>query len=496
VAWQARHGTAAVREAARAVWQGITDCYPLDLLVELSGSPAINDDLDSDPLDHEARHAHGLARRVRLVDQLLTEKDPAVLVDRLESLCGLLEDASAQPANPTQLLWQLAKRAPGRGSDLAVVLAQAPDRPLTPALRPLLAALLTVAPTSAAKIASVALDDASVVKARAVASAWAWPPWEWSEPEVRGVFERVMSHDDPVTRAEAADTLRVLAHDDPAAATAAALEARIEALVVAEEVAALLVNELHDRGHPLRDPTAVDRLLSKLAPLPDLSAYWVEELLRRLAQKHLLAVARFLLDRIRLASNQTADAGHVQAVPFEWRAAPDGQRAAELPGAAEALRLVRDAALEPDGAHAWWTPRLFAALADGYDDLALDVLAEFITVGDEEHVLAAAYLLTEAPHRFVLDRAPFVVKLLAVAHGISAECLSRVEGALWGSAFGGVRRRTPGEPDREDAILRDRARELAATLRPGPARAFYRRLAEAAEQEIADDLRRDDERLP
>ncbi len=180
---------------------------------------------------------------------------------------------------------------------------------------------------------------------------------------MRGVFERVVRNDDPITRSTAIGRLRTLAHDDPTMATATALEVRIDSSIVAEEIAALLVSELHDRGHPLRDPVAVNRLLNSLTPLADLGGYWMGELLRRLAQEHLLVVTRFFLDRINLARDQAEDMDRVEAIPFEWKATPKGHRVAELPGATEALQLVRDAMLEPDWAHEWWIPRLFAALA-------------------------------------------------------------------------------------------------------------------------------------
>ncbi len=362
--WQARHGRAAVREAARSVWQVITDRYPLDLLVELSGSPAVNDeDLDANPFDHEAASVRAADRRDRLVDELLTENADAAVLDRLEALCCLLERAGKGPANPAPLLWRLPERAPDRGAELAELLAQGPDRPLTWALRPLLAALVAVAPNRAVEIAHVALNDETIVKGRAVAGAWAWAPWVWSDQEMRGVFERVVRNDDPITRSTAIGRLRTLAHDDPTMATATALEVRIDSSIVAEEIAALLVSELHDRGHPLRDPVAVNRLLNSLTPLADLGGYWMGELLRRLAQEHLLVVTRFFLDRINLARDQAEDMDRVEAIPFEWKATPKGHRVAELPGATEALQLVRDAMLEPDWAHEWWIPRLFAALA-------------------------------------------------------------------------------------------------------------------------------------
>jgi hypothetical protein len=496
VTWQARHGQNAVQLAARWAWQVVTDRYSLDLLVELSGAFALHDeDLDSDPFDHEARHASAAARRDQLIDQLLTEHSPAELLDYLETLCGLFGLAGKGPVNPTPLLWRLGERAPDRAAELAELLAQGTERPLISALRPLLAAVLAAAPARAVEIAQIALDDGSVARARAVAGAWAWPPWPWSSQELRSVFAQVISHEDPVTRTAALGRLRTLAHEDPGAAAAAALDVQIDSSAVAEEVATLLVHDLYDRGYPLPDPAAVNHLLRSLAPLPDLGGYWVGELLRRLAQEHLLAVTRFLLERINLARDEDATTVRVEAVPFQWTAASEGQRVADLPGAAAALRLVRDAALEPDSAHQWWTPKLFAALAGGYGELALQVLREFVDARDEAHVLGAARLLTEAPNRFVLDQVPFVVEVLATAHRLDADCLSQVESALWGSAFGGVRMRTPGEPDPEDTRLRDRARELAMVLPLGPARSFYRRLARDAEANIADDLRRDDERL-
>jgi hypothetical protein len=218
VTWQARHGKNSVHQAARRVWQVVTDRYSLDLLVELSGAFAIHDeDLDGDPFDHEARHASAVDRRDRLIDQLLSEHAPAGLLDHLEALCALLDRAGQGPANPIPLVWRLGER-PQRAAELAEVLAQAPDRPLTSALRPLLAAVLATAPSRAVETAHLALDDGSAVKARAVAGAWAWPPWPWSNQELQSIFDRVLRHDDPGTRATAVDRLRTLAHEDPSAA--------------------------------------------------------------------------------------------------------------------------------------------------------------------------------------------------------------------------------------------------------------------------------------
>lgn len=110
-------------------------------------------------------------------------------------------------------------------------------------------------------------------------------------------------------------------------------------------------------------------------------------------------------------------------------------------------------------------------------------------------MIAAATLLEEAPTTFVLDRAQFVADLLAVARSISSDCLTRVSGALWATAIGGAYSRAAGEPAPRDIQLRDRARSIATTLPPGPARTFYKRLTSNAEQRIADDLRRDAELL-
>jgi hypothetical protein len=496
VAWHARRGQDAVREAARALWQLLTDRYNLDLLIELAGTPfGDDDDLDGDRRNYQAHMARAAARRDRLVDALLADYTPSALMDHLESLVGQLARSGKRSPNPNQLLWRMAERSPDRGGELADLLALAPDRPITVALQPLLAGLVSLASERAVTIAHSALDDPSLVKARAVAQAWAWAAWAWSDEPVRRVFDRVISHPDSGVRAIAIDRLRTLAHSDPAAATAALLDVCIDSLDVADEVAAVLVHELHDQGHPLSDPSAVDRLLNHLKPLTSLGQYWVEELLRQLTQQHLLAVTRFFLDRMAHASDHAGNGDFLEVVPFDWRVASEGQRVADLPGADEALRLVRDAALEPDWAYQRWTSHLFAALADGYDTLALEVLNEFVTTGMKAHVVAAATLLEQAPSTFVLDRVPFVADLVTAARTINSDCLTRVRGALWSSAIHGSYSRTAGKPSPRDIELHDGARSVAADLPPGPARTFYKQLAADAEQRMADDLRRDAELL-
>src|SRR6266540_4315793 len=97
--------------------------------------------------------------------------------------------------------------------------------------------------------------------------------------------------------------------------------------------------------------------------------------------------------------------------------------------------------------------------------------------GEPHRLKAVALVVGEAPRSFVFTEEDFVVDLLQMAQGAGNEVYRRVDGALYGSALGGLKTGTAGEPMPADIQLRDRAREARKRWASVPvARAFYEQL--------------------
>jgi hypothetical protein len=158
-------------------------------------------------------------------------------------------------------------------------------------------------------------------------------------------------------------------------------------------------------------------------------------------------------------------------------------------GYAAAVRAVREAALDP--AVAWRLGYLVEPISRGDYSELVTALLEWLIDPDESRVRAACALVRELPWQVVLAQHGAVAAALDRS---AVEHLDRARAALHAAATSGVTTRGFGVPANDDVTRRQRAEEIAHGLAEGsPGRAFFSDLARWFAQEIAGDLRSDEE---
>ena len=162
----------------------------------------------------------------------------------------------------------------------------------------------------------------------------------------------------------------------------------------------------------------------------------------------------------------------------------------------EILRKVRDQSLDPMDKYSSWFARLYYYISENYSLDSLEVLSEWIDIGDKEKIKAIGLLVKEAPSNFVFLHSDFVSNLLVSAQAIGDDCYEEVRSDLSNSALYGVKTRLMGEPSHEDQKIRDRAQEFMEMYPAGsPTWNFYKWLSEQAKRSIKGWRERDEEKL-
>ncbi|AKB35292.1 hypothetical protein MSSAC_0702 [Methanosarcina siciliae C2J] len=160
------------------------------------------------------------------------------------------------------------------------------------------------------------------------------------------------------------------------------------------------------------------------------------------------------------------------------------------------LRKVRDQSLDPMGEDSSWLARLYYYISEDFSLDSLEVLSEWIDIGDEEKIKAVGTLVKEAPSDFVFSHSDFVSNLLTNAQKISDDCYREVRSDLLESVESEGRSRFVGEPSYEDQKVHNRAQEFMEMYPVGsPTWNFYKWLSEEAKKSIKGWLERDEEML-
>jgi len=258
-----------------------------------------------------------------------------------------------------------------------------------------------------------------------------------------------------------------------------------------------ICNALFDQcgpGMAKLDDASVHALLRKLIPVEDLSqGTWLGSFLGVVVSRNPMAIVEFYLKRV---EHEGTLAGASQA---RYQAIHLGSAAVTFPDTRqtrrrEALIRVRDALLEPAGKETGSILSLFALLSQGFDDLALQVLGEWVDSGDETRLMGAVSLICASHEDFAFANQDFVVHILDVAQGLGCSTLNKVIGLLHSHTFcrGGSAR--SGEPIPSFVTLRDNARNASGRYpRGSAANEFYSELQRYAEDLIEHERKRWDE---
>jgi hypothetical protein len=218
--------------------------------------------------------------------------------------------------------------------------------------------------------------------------------------------------------------------------------------------------------------------------LPGIGGYSVTEALAARSSTDPGWVVRLLQDRIERAETLES-LGKYEAMPFSWE---KRLRVRETPDFIASLNRILDWIAED--LDSWVRQRmgadLFAAVATGYDNQVVDLLAKALETGSELTTRATAAVLHEAPRTFIWEQAHFVGTALRAAERLGEDVRREMVGALWAATISGVRSGTPGEPFPETVEQRDRSRQIAKQLPTGSLEErFYSDVADSAERDIA-----------
>lgn len=235
----------------------------------------------------------------------------------------------------------------------------------------------------------------------------------------------------------------------------------------------------------------VASLVSKLCDVPSIDDHSVNEFLAYAAKRVPNEVVELLLGRISRCVGRDVNA--FRPMPYDGH--PDLSALVDHPDYSKWLRRVRDQYVRAEPLERFWLPRLYDRLTKQYStESGFRVLDEWIIEGEEEHIVSAAGLFSDASRRQVFSNIEWVAALIRTASKTSDECLKRVSARLYGAVISEGKSGTPGKPFPQDIQLKEQASNIAVSLQDGsPERKFFASLVDYAEREIQRAITDDEE---
>jgi len=241
--------------------------------------------------------------------------------------------------------------------------------------------------------------------------------------------------------------------------------------------------------HQLFEHLAADdvvAILEKLMAVPQLDGHWIEEFLAQASKAFPRETMAFFMWRVERAADtedwkyRPSNHGPYSHVPLRFR---DSEAYSEL------LRTVAEWMRAGKNKHFLFGYRareLFENVFGPFDGETVKFLEEWIATSDDGDLRLIADILGEANHAFVFTNRPFVERYLEKAKQVGPEVLKRALSSLFGSAIGGIRSGTPGEPMPRDIAMKAESEKILQSLpRFSPAYELYDDLRKHAEQGIA-----------
>lgn len=428
----------------------------------------------------------------------------SALVAALPSIPGALEllrerlrtlgTLGGERGSPGGFARMLVEAHPEVSTAICDAVVADPQDPLRTIFGEALYQFATAEPDRAMAVAKAALDLHDAGIARSVA--WAYGVRLHSgagiQPEESALAERLVQSEDDVTVMAIVRGIASQGATDRAWTLATLLSAPIDrspgvadAVFTTFDSGAL---EFESLG-----AVTIGAFLEKLSTCPSIENHWIQEFLLKASRVSPGPVVDLLIGRIERDSGDAA--GEFQAMPYLWDER-SGLMIRESGELGKLLKRVREWLLTaPENvATVFWGPKLYAAVASGYDQAVLDDLDAWTKSGDAARLEVVGRVLQAAPQGFVFDQRPFVVALLDRAAAVSDDCVRKLRSYLWGSAVSGMWEGTPGKPAPQYEERRDRSVEaLAHISRSSPARALFEALRRDAQADIRWKDQRDEE---
>jgi hypothetical protein len=266
---------------------------------------------------------------------------------------------------------------------------------------------------------------------------------------------------------------------------------------LAEDLVAVVVGYPRRITERIKDDVR-DALLPKLVPVTRVAdaGRATYDLLDRLAVQDPEHVVQFFLDRIRHGTELRREGNHhYDMVPtIRLSTAFDLNRADSQARHRALTRIANAMVSPPQGVDPYYLDDLYALMANGFDDLSIQVLDELVEREGRHGVRPALHLLRRAASQVVFDRAEFLSRLLEVANQAGPEELTNVHVSLFRIAWAPPElvHEAPSPPPTVHA--RDRGQEAANRQPEGSlARNFYEALVRESEIQMGFERRVRDE---
>jgi hypothetical protein len=483
-------GPAPERESDRPL-RALLEAIPQDLdarLVRYLRFGQVQYPFFRDTVGDVAELHEAIDRDVTAVVQSLVarEREAGAIKARLEGELGTILQFGAE-CRPETVLFALSDEHAGVAVPLAEMVVADPQSVLASELDALLVPMRNRDGAGYRRIVDAALATADAALLISISHALyrvgPLEPWEMA------VVQALANTGLPAIAPNVIRSLKRFPADaaDKVVAVATALDIGSES-ELADELVGELVRHPGLRGDPVPDGL-VRLLLPKLVPVRRIGEARAEthELLARLAAQDPERVVGFYFDRIRLATRlrHDGDSGYDPVPSVRLSTRYDLDRA-DTQARHRALTRIADAMAHPPlGLDAYFLDDLFALMANGFDDLSVEVLGELLEREGRYAIPAVLHLLREAPGQIVFERVEFLDRLLAVASNAGTEDLERVQVALYHVAWA----RPEYVPDQAmpppSVVARDRARGAAQQHAGGSlVRTFFENLITASERQI------------
>ena len=482
-----RRKNESIAAAAEEVLQAVADDLAHQVVEVLIHGPwrwHLRHGPNCEPTPDEAQQwLNDLARRF-LEDSVET----STAVQRVEQHLAEI-GASSDASGAGNFVATLIDQRPGIGVEIVRRVIADSDSPLTQVIGVTLSAIRVTDAERALELAQALVNTGLSAVRLSVAHAYGWGLA--SAPTVSSaeltLIRELAANDDVRLAHQLSSGLRFTAERDPRLALTVILEMRIGR---SEQLASEVLGLFRDAG-PLRidrlSKEELDRILEQLVACNRIDDYWIEEFLASLCRRSLQSVVRFLRSRVEHAESLGKLADYLP-VPSRW---PHECRL-ESRGMQDRRRILeelRDWASNdaPGWLRGFEAPRIFAAVANEFDDEALRVV-ELGLKAPAANAGNVANLLSAIPRDFAWSHVKWIVRTLEDAARRDPELYRDIGGALHVALMSGVRMGSPGKPFPEDVEQRDKAREVADGLSAGsPGERFYRSLQRAAEHAIERD---------
>ena len=421
-----------------------------------------------------------LARRF-LEDSVETSK----AVERVEQHLAEIV-ASSEAAGAANFVGALVVERLCVGIEIVRRVITDTDSPLVQVTGVTLSAIRAIAAERSLELIQALVSTGRTALRMSVAYAFGWglasaPPVSSAELTV---IRELSADDDVRVVHQLSQGLRYIAEGSPRMALTIILEMRVGR---SEQLASEAL-QLFSNGGPLRidklGNDELDRIVEELVMCNQIDDYWIQAFLALMSRSDLQRVVRLLQRRVEYTESLDEPADY-RPVPFRWH----HKWGLESRGTQEGRWILEDlrdwAAREsPGGIRCFYGPRLFAAVANGFDDEVLGVI-ELGLMASAATACNVAELLSAVPRSFAWSHVQWIVSTLDDADRRDAEICRSIGDALHTALMSGVRAGSPGEPFPEDVEQRDEARKVADILPAGsPGERFYRSLQRAAEHAI------------